>query len=128
VSPRTIKEKLLDTLDFSLDDVSEERLLDILLDAYNGQKKEVERLRSANVGEALRLHEQQNALIRERRELRYNPLYGASGSWFFTANGQYFSVSAAGGKIREAALRVKAKGQDVVYAAQQMTQQQWEAL
>ena len=127
MSQRTLKEKLLDTLDFALDDVSEERLLDILLDAYNAQKREIERLRGENAREAQRLHDQHDALMRERRELRYNPLCGASGSWFFTANGQYFSVSAAGGIIREATLRVKAKGQDVVYAAQQMTPEQWDA-
>ena len=123
-----LKEKLLSTLDFALDDVSEERLLDILLDAYRARKEEIERLRGENAHEVQKLNDQHEALMRERSELRRNPLYGASGSWFFTANGQYFSVSAAGGKIREAALRVKAKGQDVVYAAQQMTQQQWEAL
>ena len=105
-----------------------EKLLDILLDAYRERKEEIEQLRSANAREAQRLHDGHEALMRERQELRYNPLYGANGRWFFTANGQYFSVSITGGQIREATLRVKAKGQDVEYAAQPMTPEQWEAL
>jgi len=123
-----LKEKLLSTLDFALDDVSEERLLDILLDAYRARKEEIERLRGENAHEVQKLNDQHEALMRERSELRRNPLYGASGSWFFTANGQYFSVRASGGKICEASLRVKVKGQDVEYAAQELSPAQWEAL
>ena len=95
----TTKQKILAALDCALDDLSEERLVDILLDAYERKKARIVELEAENAAERQRIHAERKALQREQHRLSSDPLYGARGEYFFTLDGRYFSVSISGRDI-----------------------------
>ena len=66
----TIKQKLLDALGNTLDHISEERLIDILLDAFKAKQDEIEKLRSENSYERQRLRQERDTLENERLRMR----------------------------------------------------------
>ena len=78
-----MKQKLLAALGITLDDVSEERLLDILLDAYKAKQKQIQQLEGENGHEREMLHAEREKLRDELHRVRSDPLYGASGQFWF---------------------------------------------
>lgn len=93
------KEKILSALGCSLEDLSESRLLDILLDAYQDKKDRIEELESANVQEREKLHTAEENIRRELRQMRMDPLYGVHGDFFFSTGEREFCVQVQGGMI-----------------------------
>ena len=100
MNPTSIKQKLIAALDIALEDVGEDRLLDILLDAYASKKREIEKLKNENAGERQYLRKQHDDLVREQHRLRSDPTYGARGEYFFAREGGYkFRVSVTAGGV-----------------------------
>jgi hypothetical protein len=81
------KQKILDVLDSVLDDISEDRLLDILLDAYTAQKQAILDLAVENAAERENLRLDREHIRQELHKMRNDPLYGAAGEYFFEGSG-----------------------------------------
>jgi hypothetical protein len=96
----TIKDKILAALDCALDDIAEDRLLDILLDAYAAKKAEIERLHGENAREREQLHQELEAAHLDRHRMRSDPLYCAAGAYYFLLGGtDYYAVHIQGTQI-----------------------------
>lgn len=79
----SIKKKILGVLDVSLDEITEHRLLDILIDAYHAKQKRINELAGANAREREDIHLQREQMAQEHRRMRTDPLYCASGTYLF---------------------------------------------
>ena len=115
-----VKEKILGALEMTFEDLSLERLIDILLDAYNGKKKRIEELNAENARERERLHVDIEVMRRERERMRSDPLYLLHGDYFFECNGRRFHVSVQGSHIK----MTEQQGKHA-YMASQMTWAEW---
>lgn len=97
------KEKLLEALDCTIDDVSEERLVDVLLDSYAKMKERIKVLEAENSGERERLHYEMNNIQEERMKMRRDPTYWTAGDFYFIDHvalmGQKMRVRIVGTKI-----------------------------
>jgi hypothetical protein len=117
----SIKKQLLGALDCTLDDLSETRLLDLLLDAYQAQKKEIERLHGVNAREAQRLRDDLECVRRDRERIQRDPLYCAHGEYFFLVNGRRIGVSIQGSHID-----LYERGANKInYAGQRLSATEW---
>ena len=109
----SVKQKILDGLGCALDHISEERLIDILLDAYKAKQRHIEQLEGENAHEREMLHAEHESLRREQEKMRRDPLYCAHGRYFFAVNGRRFIVDVQGGQIdmceREKRIDVRAQ-------------------
>lgn len=114
------KQKILEALDCALDEISEERLLEILMDAYKAKKDRISQLEGENCHEREVMHHERQKMHEEYRRMRDDPLYCASGRYFFLVNHHKISVYIQGTKI-EAFERV---GQ-TDYAAEQLPPAEW---
>lgn len=94
------KQKLLEALCITFDDLSESRLLDILVDAYKAKKKRIAQLEAENAHERETLRAEREALLSERRQMRSDPLYCATGDYFFECNGHRFAVQVHGAHVQ----------------------------
>ena len=93
------KQKIIDALGCALDDISEDRLLDILLDAYEAKKHEIEVLEGANAREREDMYHERERMREEYRCMRSDPLYSPEGVYYFTLDEQRFTVVVRGRKI-----------------------------
>lgn len=117
------KQKILVILDDVLDDVSEQRLLDILLDAYQARQAEIKKLKSEIAYERENLHRLQESTTDEYRRMRSDPLYGAFGEYFFELPGkqrQFFCVRVQGKRFE----MFERKG-NVDFMCRQMSREEW---
>ena len=109
----SVKQKILDGLGCALDHISEERLIDILLDAYKAKQKRIEALEGENAHEREMLHAEHESLRREQHKMRSDPLYCASGRYYFGVNKMRFVVDVQCGQIsmfqRESRVDVRAQ-------------------
>lgn len=80
------KQKILAALDCALDDLSEARLLDILLDAYDRKKKTIAALEIESAS-------QQNTISRLQSERMHNCARTITGEYFFIVNDRKIAVS-----------------------------------
>jgi hypothetical protein len=110
------KQKLLDALDCTLEDLSEDRLLDLLLDAYAAKKKKIEELRSENAREAQALHDQREVLDKEYQRMRRDPTIWLASQYFFRTQTALLVVNIRGPEI---SICERKKGID--YAAEQLS-------
>lgn len=110
------KKRILEALDCALDDISEERLLDILLDAYHSKKKEIERLQGENSHEREMLHSEREQCLEDRRRMLRDPLYGATAQYYFLVNGHRIGVTVIGSRID-----VFERQKNIDFSAQQIT-------
>jgi hypothetical protein len=78
-----VKEKILEVLDCALDDLSEERLLEILLDAYKAKKQRISDLENQHAGIQLAQQRDHESVMEERRRMRNDPTYAMAGEYFF---------------------------------------------
>ena len=78
-----IKEKILEVLDCALGDLSEERLLEILLDAYQRKKRTIANLEHECSAVRQQLHDERQQIREEHRRMRNDPLYTVPGAYFF---------------------------------------------
>lgn len=87
------KTKIIDALGCALDDVPEDLLLDILLDAYAAKKNEIGRLnREVDMAHA-ETHREHERMKEERHRMRSDPTYCLDGAVvYFLASGRPFSV------------------------------------
>ena len=95
-----IKQKILDGLGCTLDEISEERLIDILLDAYQAKERRIKALEGENAREREAMHEEREAMKREHHLMRTDPLYCAPGRYYFAVAGRRFSVDIQGSAIK----------------------------
>ena len=93
------KQKILEALDVAIDDIKESRLLDILLDAYKDQKRQIAELKAENSAERESMYHERESMKAEHRRMREDPLYCASGNYYFVCNGRRFVVSVQGFKM-----------------------------
>lgn len=94
------KQKLLDALNITFDDLSEDRLLDILLDAYKAKKQRIAALEVENAQERERLQNDLECVRRERQRMREDPLYCVAGEFFFKGRSCIIGVVVRGGHIQ----------------------------
>lgn len=118
---KNIKEKLLQALDCSLDDISEERLIDILLDAYNSKKQRIVELEGENSRERVMLHTEREQIRDERHQMHTNPLYGASGQYYFVLDNKKFVVQIEGGRR----IQLFERQAQIDFAAQPLTSKEF---
>ena len=83
----TTKQKILDALNLTLDHIGEDRLLDILLDAYKAKDRRISDLERENESEHRTLRLQQESIREEIGRMRRDPTYGAVGDYFFELQG-----------------------------------------
>jgi hypothetical protein len=77
------KEKILEVLDCALDDLSEERLLEILLDAYQQKKRTIANLEHECSAVRQQLYAEKERMRDEISRLCSDPLYTMPGEYFF---------------------------------------------
>ena len=116
----SLKEKILDTLGCALDDISEDRLLDILLDAYKAKQHRIKELANENAYERDLLERERMRLIQEQQRMRGDPLYNAGGDYFFRYDRQKFRVCVQGNQIE----LFEQRG-NVAWAVQQIDRAEW---
>ena len=115
------KQKILEALGIALDDVNEDRLLDILLDAYKAQKDQIVQLRGENAHERLCLQSDRDNMREEMRRIRHDSTYGSVGEYFFIINQHRIGVIVRAGHV---SLYERIKNVD--YSGQQMSRSEWE--
>lgn len=93
------KSKLLEALDLTMDSLSEGRLIDILLDAYNEKKKRIEELKTENAKERDDLRRATDNIMAERHKMRTDPLYCASGQYWFALDNRLLGLYVQGSKL-----------------------------
>ena len=80
----SVKTRLLAAVgDIDISDIGEEALVEILINKIASLEKRVKELHGENGRERQRLHDETEALMRERHEMRRNPMYGAYGEHYF---------------------------------------------
>jgi hypothetical protein len=95
----TIKQKLLAALNIMLDDISEERLIDILLDNYKEKTQRIEELAGENAHEKFMLQEEWEKIKREHHRMLRDPTYLSSGEYHFCHEGRHFCVDIRHGRV-----------------------------
>lgn len=116
------KQKLLEALNITFDDLSETRLLDILLDAYKSKKERIAQLESENAHERDTLRADREALLSERRRMQTNPTYFVSGDFLFRCRDRRFCVTIANGHVQMFE-RSRSSGCD--FCAEPMSHENW---
>ena len=116
----SVKEKILDALDVAIDDVSELRLVDILLDAYKLKVKRIEELNAENAMERERLYAERDMMAQERHKMRSDPLYCAAAEYYFSCDGRKFGIHIQGPRIDMFERR-----NNVDIRAQQLSRSEW---
>jgi hypothetical protein len=117
----TIKNKLLDALDITLEDVSEERLIDLLLDAYKVKERRIEVLEGENAHEREDMHHEREKMREEYRRMRSDPLYWREGGvYYFRDYTKCHTVLIQGGQVR-----LMERIKDVDIAVPQVKQEEW---
>lgn len=92
----TVKDKILAALGCALDEISETRLIDILLDAYEKKKQRIAVLEGENAHERARLEFEHDKMREEYRRMLNDPLYCAGGEYFFCLDGRRFCFRVQG--------------------------------
>lgn len=115
------KQKILAALGCALDDLSEARLLDILLDAYQAKKDEIVELKKANQLEQFKLATEREGVREEIRKVRSDPFYGAAGDFYFICRGKKIAARI---HARNVTLYERSAGID--YSASLVSQEEWE--
>ena len=92
----TVKEKILEALNVTLEDLSECRLIEILIDAYKAKESEVSELKAANNQERVDLALERGQMRQEYHKMRSDPLYGAAGNYCFALDDKKFQVHVQG--------------------------------
>lgn len=111
------KQKLLDALGCTIEDVNEDRLVDILLDAYAASQKRISELMAENAQERLHLRADQQALIDDRRRMREDPTCWVQGFYHFLGQGsRRIFVHVDGPRVK-----VYERAQNIDYLAQPLS-------
>ena len=119
----TIKEKILEALGGCvLDDISESRLIDILVDAHAALRQRIADLEGTNAVEREDLHQSQDRIQEEMHRMRSDPLYCAQGDYYFECNGRKFCVSVHGHRME-----LFERQRHVDLNGRQMTPKEWTA-
>jgi hypothetical protein len=79
----SIKDKLLEALELDPELLSDDRLLDLLLDAHARRQQRINELERERAGQQLAHQRSMEALQEERERARRDPLYTAPGEYFF---------------------------------------------
>lgn len=79
----TMREKLLEALEFDPELMTDEQLLALLLDAHARRQQRINELERERAGQQLAHQRSMEALQEEHHRMRSDPLYGAAGNYFF---------------------------------------------
>jgi hypothetical protein len=109
----TVKTKILEALNITFDDISEDRLLDILLDAYKSKDQAILRLEGENACERERMRG-------EYHRMRSDPLYCREGAYYFAIEKARFTVLVQSDRVD---LMARSHGHDVI--ATPMSPEDW---
>ncbi len=93
------KQKILDALDIAIDDLSEDRLIDILLDAYKDTRRQLNEVKFENARERETIRRERERMQEDHRRMREDPLYCAQGEYYFVYDKRMFGVRIQGRKI-----------------------------
>ncbi len=122
----TVRDKILEALG-DIDNISDERLCDLLLDAFAEQRKKIEQLEAFNNAERISLRNEQEALRQEQRRVRQDPLYAAAGDYYFVVRDRFFQLAIQGNRMQ---LIEAVRGDEAMpwvnYMGQQLSRQEWE--
>lgn len=113
------KQRLLKALDCSLEDISEDRLVDILLDTFNAKKRRIEELEGDNARERFDIQNERDRMRDELHRMRSDPLYGAGGEYYFMCDGKKFGV------VVQGRISMFERRGSIDYAAQQLSPREW---
>ena len=117
-----IRKKLLDALDLTIDDLSEDCLVDILLDVHKRNQQQIKQLQGENSHEREMIHEEREIMKRDYQRMHEDPLFCTSGEYFFRYGRQLFCVNIQGHQIN----MFERKGRsDAV--ARQLSRDEWES-
>jgi hypothetical protein len=95
----SVKNKILAALDYALEDISEDHLIDILLDAYKAKKDHIRKLEAENEHERNDIYHERQRMREEAKCMRSDPLYCREGVYYFLSNGRKFTVMVQGGRV-----------------------------
>ena len=99
-SAMSIKQKLLDSLNVTLEDISMERLIDILLDTYKAKCQYIKKLEGENAHEREQLESARKAIGQEMDRIRCDPtLLCAKEYNFISRNKIKFTVQIVNSKV-----------------------------
>lgn len=79
----TMREKLLEALEFDPELMTDEQLLALLLDAHARRQQRINELERERAGQQLAHQRSMEALQEEHHRMRSDPLSGAAGEYFF---------------------------------------------
>jgi hypothetical protein len=122
----SVKQKLLEAVgQIDIRDIGEEALIDILVNKIEALEKNIKELHSENGAEKQRLIDATERMHCEIKEMNSNPMYGASGRYYFLGrNKERICLYMLGGKIVEMFERYK----KIDFCMQHITSKQWESL
>lgn len=96
----SIRDKILSALTSTLEDLSEERLVDILIDELKSARAEVERRAGENIAEYQRLQQDREHNREEYLKMHREPLYCVKGEFHFaTADDRFFCIHVQGTQL-----------------------------
>lgn len=105
----SLKSKLLEALSLSFTDLSEDRLLDILLDDYRAKIKRIDALTAKSDPVQEHLCAYLESIRAENERARFDPLHFLAGEYFFECDGRRLRIHIqheAGCSTIEAFMRV----------------------
>ncbi len=96
----SIKGKLLEAVgEVDVSDIGTEALVDILTSRIKAQDKKIQELHGENARERQRLHDETEAMRRDRKEMQRNPLACAHGEYFFRCERGLIIINVQGYKM-----------------------------
>jgi hypothetical protein len=119
------KQKILDALGCTIEDISKARLIDVLLDAFKVKQAEIEKLRGENGHEREMMHAERELMKRDHQRMRSDPTYcGPIGRYFFVGkDGRKFW-----GRLQNGRLELFERVKNVDFPACEVANGEWERL
>lgn len=122
----SVRSKLLEAVgEIDIHDIGESALVDILVNKIKSQEKRIQELNGENAHERQRLHDEREAMHKDRQEMRRNPLYGVYGQFYFLGrDNQRIQLVMQSGQIVSMIERFK----NTDFMMRQITPTQWDIL
>lgn len=94
-----LRKRILSALDIPFEEISESRLVDILIDEHEAAKATVSKLKAENADEREALRQERETIRVEMRKMRSEPLYCAAGEFYFVRGEAGFLIVIQGTRI-----------------------------
>ncbi len=116
----SIRDKLLEAIEFDTDGLNESILLDILFESLKKLKNKVKELECENTAERECLHRNRDVLREEMKRIRTDPLASVYGEYYFVCDNHKYQIRIQGPKIT-----MFGRERQIDYAAQQISVEEW---